>query len=412
MKNRFVFAASFFACSLALQNSTHADSNWPRWRGPDGNGISTEKGFPIEWTAKSVLWKTPLKGKGQSSPILWGDRIFLTSAEDGGKTRLVICIDRKTGSILWEQTAWKGTPEPSHAMNGWATPTCCTDGERVYAFFGMAGLHCYTVEGKHVWSKELGKFLSKTKRGVAASPVLAGDLVVQIGDSDSDPYMFGLDKRTGEIKWKTDRPKIEGYSTPILVDVDGHTELIVNGDPYVAGYSPKTGEKLWWCKSFVGRGEPTVMYADGLVHVLNGQPGDVYAVRPGGKGDVTKTHMAWHTPRKSGRDQPSPLVVNGFLFACNMEGWLNCYDAKSGKDLWKERVSMARTSAAPVAAEGRVYLLDEDGMTVVLEPGPKLKVLARNVIDPSPGELFRAVPTPSGGQFFLRSDRVLYCVGK
>lgn len=396
---------------ITLTASAADDANWPRWRGPEGTGHTVEKGFLTTWDAKAVVWKTPLKGRGQSSPIVWGDRIFLTTALDNGKERVVFCVDRRTGKIQWEHVAWTGQPEPSHEMNGWASATCATDGEHVYASFGKAGLHCYTVEGKPVWSRELGAFQSKTKRGTAASPILVGDLVIQNGDSESDPFLFALDKKTGKTMWKVDRPATEGYSTPILVTTPERTEIVLNGDPFIAAYEPATGKQLWKCKSFAPRGEPTPTIADGVVYVLNGQPGDVYAVRPGGTGDVTKTHMVWHTPRKSGRDQPSPIVVGGYLLASNMEGVLNCYDAKTGKDLWKERISTARITAAPVAAEGRAYFLNEAGQAIVLQPGPEMKILARNALTPEAGEIFRATPTPCAGQFLIRSERTLYCVG-
>lgn len=386
--------------------------DWPGWRGPMQNGHTAEKGFPVRWDEKSVVWKTPLKGQGQSSPIVCGERIFLTSALDKGKERLVLCLDRRTGKVLWEQVAWKGTPELSHVMNGWASSTCVTDGARVYAAFGKGGIHCYTVEGKHVWSKDLGTFFSKTKRGTAASPILVGDLVVWNGDSETDPWLFALDKLTGDIRWKSKRSGKEGYSTPIVVQANGRQEIVLNGDPYLVAYDPADGKELYRCKNFAPRGEPTVTFAHGLIYVVNGQPGDIYALRPGGSGDVTASQMAWHTPRRVGRDQPSPIVVGDYLFAANMEGMLLCYDAKSGKELWKERITQGKITAAPVSADGRLYLLDEAGETVVLEPGPQFKLLSRNTLNPGAGEIFRATPTPVGGQFLLRSDRTLYCVGK
>jgi len=406
---RIMIVAAF---SLSVLAASAGEAEWPRWRGPKGDGHSAEKDLPIQWTEKNVVWKAKLKGEGQSSPIIWGERIFLTSALDKGKQRLVFCVDRKTGNILWENIAWTGTPEPSHAMNGWASSTCVTDGERVYASFGKAGTHCYTVDGKHVWSRELGEFRSKTKRGTASSPILVDNVLVVNGDSESDPFLFGLDKLTGETLWKTDRPAREGYSSPIVVTANGRQEVVLNGDPFVAGYDPKSGKQLWFCKSFAPRGEPTVTFADGLVYVVNGQPGDVYTVRPGGSGNVTSTHMAWHTPRKLGRDQPSPIVAGGYLLVSNMEGVLICYDAKEGKELWKERMTTSKITAAPVAADGNLYWLDEAGQTTVLQPGPEMKVVARNTLNPGSGEIFRAMPTPSMGQFFIRSDKVLYCIRK
>lgn len=383
--------------------------NWPRFRGPDGSGHTSEKGLPVTWDEKNVLWKTPLKGKGQSSPIIWGDRIFLTSAVDDGKERLVICVDRKSGKVLWEQTAWKGTPDQSHAMNGWASATCVTDGEHVWASFGMAGLHCYTMDGKNVWSRELGKFQSKTKRGTAASPILAGNLVIFNGDSESDPFLFGIDKLSGKTVWKIDRPAREGYSTPLLLNANGRQELVLNGDPNLVAYDPATGKQLWTCKNFAARGEPAPAFANGTLYVINGQPGDLYALRPGGSGDVTKA-MLWHVPRNSGRDQPCPLVIGDYLFVSNMEGILICYQTKDGKELYKDRIS-GKISASPVAADGRAFFQAENGQTIVLDPGPTLKIAAKNTVGGGAGEIFRSQPTPCQGQWFIRSDKVLYCVG-
>jgi outer membrane protein assembly factor BamB len=295
--------AAVFA-GLVAGSGDAADFNWPRWRGPAGGGHTAETGIPVKWDAAALAWKTVLPGIGQSSPIIWDDRIFLTSALENGRQRVVFCVDRRNGKVLWQDVCWTGAPEPTHKMNGWASATCVTDGRHVWASFGKGGLHCYTVEGKKVWSKDLGVFLSKNKRGTAACPVLVGDLVIQNGDSESDPWLFGINKATGEIVWKTDRPAAEGYSTPILVEAGGKTELVLNGDSFIGGYEPATGKLLWRCKSFAGRGEPTPAPGKDAVYVVNGLAGDVYAVKPGGSGDVTKSHMAWHTPRKGGRDQP------------------------------------------------------------------------------------------------------------
>ncbi|MGE3804028.1 MAG: PQQ-binding-like beta-propeller repeat protein [Gemmataceae bacterium] len=391
-------------------NGVCVAENWPRFRGPLGTGHTTETDIPVKWTKADIAWTAPLKGEGQSSPVIWGDRIFLTSALDKGKQRLVFCLDRKTGKVLWEHVAWKGTPEPTHVMNGYASSTCVTDGERVYASFGFAGLHAYTVEGKHLWSEELGKFQSKNKRGTAASLALVDNLVIFNGDSESDPFLFGIDKLTGKTVWKADRPKAEGYSTPILIDVKGKRELVLNGDPYVAAFDPASGKQLWKCKSFNGRGEPTVTYAHGLIYAVNGLPGDVYAIKPGGDGDVTKSHMAWHTPRKGNRDQPSPLVIGDYLLVADMKGLLTCYNAKDGKQLWRERICSSQLTSAPMAANGLAYFIDEKGVVDVIKPGPKLEVVSHNDIGSK--DLFRASPVPCDGQLFLRSNTALYCIGK
>jgi outer membrane protein assembly factor BamB len=401
-----VIVAGFFVTGMA--NGADVE-NWSRHRGADGSGRSSDMALPVKWDAGSLAWKTTLKGRGQSSPVYWGDRIFLTSALDDGKQRLVFAVNARDGKIEWEQIAWTGEPEKSHEMNGWASATCCTDGKYVYASFGKAGIHCYTVDGKHVWSDQLGEFVSKTRRGTAASPVLAGDLLILNGDSESDPYLFGLDKLTGKTVWKTDRPPWEGYSTPVLVDVGGHGELALNGERFIAGYDPLTGKELWKCKSFNGRGEPLPAIGDGLLYVVNGLSGDMYCIRPDGTGDITKTNMLWHTPRKGGRDGPSPLLVGKYLLVSNMGGIASCYDAATGKELWKQRVG-GKMTASPFAAGGRAWLQYEDGETVIIEPGPEYKEVGRNKLGEG-DEIFRASPAPWQGHVLIRSDRTLYCVG-
>ncbi len=387
-----------------------AGPNWSCWRGPDGDGHSAETGLPVRWDAHAVVWKTPLKGRGQSSPVLWGDRLFLTTALENGRQRVVLCVDRRDGKVLWERVAWTGTPEKSHAMNGWATPTCATDGERVVAFFGKGGIHCYTVEGRPLWSRDLGPFAGPW--GTAASPVIVGDLVVQNCDAEREAFLIALDKRTGQTVWRTPReaPERGGWSTPVLVRAGGRRELVLNGAKAVIAYDPATGKPLWWCKSFAGRGEPTATPGHGLLFMVNGLQGDFYAVRPGGDGDVTRSRMAWHTPRRGGRDQPSPIVVGDYVVVANMAGLVTCYEAATGKELWKERWG-GKFTASPIAAGGRAYFQNEAGTTYVLEPGPTAKLIARNELGAAPGEVFRASLTPAGGQIFDRSDRMLYCIG-
>jgi outer membrane protein assembly factor BamB len=363
----------------------------------------------VKWSAENIVWKTTLPGIGQSSPVIWGDRIFLTSALGQGQERLVLCVDRQDGKILWQQSAWKGEPEPIHRMNSWASATCVTDGQVVVAFFGRGGLHAYTVEGKHLWSKDLGKFESPW--GTAACPVMVDDLVVQNCDADADAYIAAFDKKTGAEVWRTKRRDHRGWSTPIVIDSHGRRELVVNGHEGVQAYEPASGKELWFCKGFNGRGEPTVTPAGELLCVVNGLAGDIYSVRPGGDGDVTDSHMAWHTPRQGGRDCPSPIVVGQFIIVSDMAGIATCYDAADGHIYWKDRLG-GKISGSPIAGGGLVYFLTEEGKTIVIEPGPKLQIVAENAIPAGQAEIFRASPTPSGAQIFLRSTSVLYCIGK
>jgi outer membrane protein assembly factor BamB len=405
---RFVIVAFFFiGVTTAL---VHGD-DWPSWRGPEGNGHSRESGLPRQWDAKSVVWTTALPGEGQSSPVVWGDRIFLTTALEKGRQRVVLCIDRKKGDILWQQVAWTGTPEKSHQMNGWASATCATDGERVIAFFGKGGMHCYSVAGEKLWSRNLGAFAGQW--GTSACPLIVGDLVIQNCDSTAGAFIVAVNKKTGEEVWKT--PRVDcprgGWSSPVLVDAGTHKEIVLNGETMVTGYDPGSGKVLWHCKSFNGRGEPTVAPGKGLVYVVNGLAGDVYAVKLGGSGDVTKSHIAWHTPRKGDRDQPSPILAGTYLLVADMGGICTCYDNTTGKIVWRERLHEGRYTASPIVAAGLVYFLSESGVTTVIEPGPTFKVVAENAL-PAKREMFRASLAPSQGQIFARSQTHLYCIGK
>ncbi len=386
-----------------------AGPNWPRWRGPLENGHSTEVGLPVKFEAADIVSTVPLKGIGQSSPVVWGEKVFMTAALEKGKQRVVFCLDRATGKTLWEHVAWTGEPEPSHIMNGWASATCVTDGEMVFAFFGKGGLHAYTVDGKPVWSKDLGTFESPW--GVASCPIVVGDLLVQAGDSEKDAFIAAFDTKTGKQVWSTPRPNKRGWSTPIVVEVAGHKEIVINGNDGVMAYDPQTGKQLWFCKSFAGRGEPTVTPAAGLLCTVNGLSGDVYAIKPGGSGDVTATHMAWHTPRKGNRDCPSPIVIGDYMLVMDMKGIVTCYQPSSGKELWKHRIG-GNFSASPIAANGLAYFIGEDGTVVVIKPGDVAEVVAESRIKGADGELFRASITPCEGQLLIRSTTNLYVVGK
>ena len=399
------------ALALCIGRSAGAEENWPRWRGPQGDGHSTDTSVPATWDASAITWKTNIAGRGQSSPIIWGDRIFLTTAVDDGRQRFVVCIDRRNGDKLWEQKVpWQGEPEKLHKMNSWASATCATDGEHVVAFFGRGGLHCYSVEGKHLWSRDLGPF-DGNPWGTAACPVIVDDLVIQNGDNDVQAFLLAVDKRTGQEVWRRERPQKRGWSTPVLLETGERRELLLNGDTGVTAYDPATGVELWFCKSFNGRGEPTVTPGKDLVYLVNGKPGDMYAVRPGGRGDVTATHMAWHTARRSGRDLPSPILIGNHLIVVSMNGIATCYDSGSGRVLWNERLG-GNFAASPIAANGLAYFQVDDGQVIVIEPGSSLKIVARNDLSASADEIFRASPAVSHGQIFLRSDQVLYCIGE
>ena len=394
---------------VALPSGSRAEVHWPRWGGPDGSSHTAETGLPLQWTEENIVWKAGLEGFGQSRPGGWGDRLFLTTALEDGRQRVVFCVDRKSGKTLWREVAWTGEPEPSHKMNGHASATCATNGKVVVAFFGRGGLHAYSLEGKHLWSRDLGRFDGPW--GTAASPIFHGDTVIQNCDSESpESALVAVDSSTGETVWKTPRQVIRGWSTPLVIKTDQREELVLNSQQGVRGYDPKTGAELWWCQGFSGRGEPVPAFSQGLLCVVNGLSGDIYAVRPGGEGDVTATHRVWHTPRRAGRDLPSPVTVGNYLLVCSMGGILVGYDCTTGKELWKERIG-SKFATTPLVSEGRAYFQSEDGETVVVEPGDTMKIVAKSKLASDSDEIFRASLVPSQGQLFIRSTKFLYCIG-
>ena len=406
---RIVLTFAAFCLASIINQSAPAEARWPRWRGPRGDGHSLEQQLPVRWDNGNLLWKTSLTGGGESSPIVWDDHIFLTTCAADGRRRSTLCLDRRDGSVLWEkEIEYAGELEKLHKLNTFASPTCATDGEVVVAFFGNAGLHAYTLDGRPLWSKTLGTF--DNIWGPAASPVIVDDLVIQNGDADSDAFLAAFDKRTGEETWRVPRPNYRGWSTPVLMEVDGHRELVLNGHEGVAAYDPASGKLLWSCRGFAGRGEPTATPGESMVYLVNGLAGDVYAVSPGGSGDVTDSRMQWHTPRKVGRDLPSPILLGDCLVVASMGGVVVGYDAASGSQLWTERLK-GNFSASPIAADGRAYFQAEDGAVIVVEAAPRFKLIARNTIDVDSDEIFRASPAPCQGRLLLRSDRALYCIG-
>lgn len=412
MKLSFLFLAAAILSS-SISGRLDAGENWNQFRGPTGRGHSDATDLPVKWDASSVKWSVPLKGSGQSSPVTWGEQIFVTGASEDGTERYVICLSTVDGKVIWESTLASDSPEEFHKMNSRATPSCATDGKHVVAFFGPAGLHCFTMGGEKVWSKDLGTF--EGSWGIAASPVIVGDKVIQNCDSMGDSSLTALNLSDGEVVWKTKREEKPrgGWSTPILIDFEGTQELVLNGEFGVRGYDPDSGKELWFCEGFNGRGAPVPDYADGKLYVVNGKPGDTYCVKPGGRGDITKTHRLWHASRKGGRDLPSPAVVDGTLFITSMSGIASCYDAETGEVHYVERLGDGiEIAAAPFSVNGLIYAqVVTGGDVIVVKPGKELEIVSRNTLgDAAKDEIFRATLTPYKGGFFIRSGTTLYRV--
>ena len=409
MKSSLPLTLAIFAACGALATLS-AEENWARFGGPEGNGRSAETALPVKWDAASVAWKVKLKGEGQSSVVNWGDRLFLTSATEKGAKRWVHCLDRKSGKLLWEREVACAAPEQIHKMNTWATPTCATDGERVVAFFGPGGIHCFSMDGKPMWQRNLGEFPGTW--GIGSSPIIEGNLVIQNCDAEGASSLVALDKKTGAPVWtakREDKPK-GGWSTPVLISVGARRELILNGEAGVNAYDPATGKDLWFCKAYAGRGEPIPVLDHGLLYVVNGQPGNTYVVKPGGSGDVSETNRVWNAKRIGGRDLPTPAVVGDFVLISSLSGMLSSYDAKTGAIHFSERLGSA-VSASPVVANGLVYFQMENGEVIVVRPGKTLEIVSRNKTDSASDEIFRAGLSAIQGQWFARSQGMVYCIG-
>jgi outer membrane protein assembly factor BamB len=403
-------------------------ANWPRFRGPLGTGVTTEKDLPLRWgNEENITWKLTIPGEGSSSPVVWNDRIFLTTGREKngvrGYDRWLVCVDRRSGQVAWETLVASGDPGETHADNPHASSTPAVDGERVYTFFGKGGLQCHDFDGQLLWRRDdLGEFLSIW--GTAGSPILEGDLCIVCCDQDAalvfdpDPslpsraYILAVNKLTGQDVWRTTRFGCRGFGTPVpFVRPDGKRELILNGPDGVHAYDPLKGTLNWSVHRATAFGEPHPAFGHGLIYVYSGRPGLAFAIKPGGSGDITKTHVAWSVNRRN-RDVSSPVVRGNELICFDRGGAGGAYDALTGKDLWKARVAGSIYASPVVSGDGNIYFLTRNGVTHVLPPTPGgLNPIAENRLGTSE-EDFSASPAVSNGQIFIRSDSVLYCIGE
>lgn len=398
--------------TLVLATGESRSENWPGWRGPTADGVSREIDLPTAWSqADNVEWKVEVPGIGHSSPIVWDDRVYVTSATgSGGETKWwVFCFDRNDGKLVWRTEAAAGRGERAHGKHGRASSTPYTDGEHVWAYFGNGGVACLDRDGNVAWRRELRKY--QNPWGSAASVVIFDDRVIINGDDDADPFLVALDKGTGETLWKTPREgQARSFSTPAVVPVPGtdRFEVVINGQHRVKGYDLKTGEELWTVEGATQWVTPTPVFSDGLVFASSGRSGPTFAIRPGGKGDVTTSHVAWKIPTGSPYIS-SPVLWDRFLFMVNGTGIATCLDAKTGKVFWRERFQSGKDgfSNSPIAANGIFYVMDEEGSCSLLRASETYERIATNSI----GERCLTSPAASDGQIFLRSDRHLYCIG-
>jgi outer membrane protein assembly factor BamB len=398
---------------LGLIASLHLASaeNWPGWRGPHGDGTSLESKPPIRWSATSnVVWKTEIPGNGHASPIVWGDRIFTVSARLEHQDRVLFCLDRGTGKMLWHKTVLQSPLEKKHSLNSYASSTPVTDGERIYVAFldrQEMVVAAYDFDGNQKWLVRPGPFASM--HGFCSSPILFEDKVVVNGDHDGDSYLVALSRAEGRMLWKTPRQnRTRSYCVPLIRELAGRTQMVLTGDKCVASYDPNTGKQHWVIDGptdqFVA--SPVYSTGTGLLYITGGFPDHhILAIKPDGRGDVTRTHIIWRS-NKGVAYVPSPIIAGDYFLIVSDSGVAHCFEAATGTLLWQER--LGEHHASLVSAAGLVYFLNDDGLTHVVKPGAEFQLIAKNEL----GEKCFASPAISGQQIFLRSDNHLFCIGQ
>lgn len=429
-----VFALAAFA------DERESGANWPRWRGPEGSGVSAEKNLPGEWSStQNIAWKTPLPGRGHSSPVVWGNRIFLTAAimgdvapgakapihmingkpwkhpdaigSDHRHTLKVLALDRDTGKIVWERTAYEGTIyDDYHKKNTSASPTPVTDGKKVYAYFGSEGLYAYNLDGKLAWKVEIPK-IGTMSVGSGTSPILFENLLILQCDREdgADSDIVAYDKETGKTVWRTLRNGVEiSWATPIIVDAPGGPQLIASGSEFIIAYNPRTGNELWRMEGVKSNAIPSPLAGHGLVYLSAGFPKKkVIAVRVGTKTESGAPEIAWTYDRGTAY-VPSPVLYGDYLYLTSDKGILTCLDAKTGAVLYDDgRVPVPATFMASLLAyNGEIYQFGQDGDTFVVRAGPKHEVLRTNSL----GEPVYSTPSVAGGRLYIRGEKHLYAI--
>ena len=406
------------AASFLVLTATAPADNWPAWRGPRGDGHCAEQNLPLTWSkTENVRWKVKLPGPGNSTPIIWGDRIFLTQALDPkGHRRALMCLSRRDGKPLWQKETEYKEDEPTHKTNPFCSASPVTDGQRVYVSHGTAGLFCYDFDGNEQWHYDLGKLWHIW--GTASSPILYGDLCILWCGPGERQLLLAVDKKTGQKVWQHDEPGGNfgskntewrgSWSTPLIVRVDGHDELVLGVPEKVKGFDPKTGKELWSC---AGLGKlvytSPVSSADGVVVVLAGYGGAAVAVKAGGTGDVTKTHRLWQQTKGIPQRVGSPVIVGEHCYLLNEDETAICFEVNTGKLVWKERLP-GQSWSSMVAAGDRLYVTNQPGDCYVLKAAPKFERLATNSL----GERVLSSPAISEGIILIRSYQHLWCIAE
>jgi outer membrane protein assembly factor BamB len=426
-----------------------AKGSWPTFRGPQASGIAEGQDLPDEWSGKTgqnILWHTPIPGLAHSSPIVWGNRVFVTSAissdpkasfrpglygdgdasKDRSKHRwMLYAIDKQNGKVMWERVAYEGEPlDKRHIKGTYANSTPATDGRIVVAWFGSQGVYAYDVNGTFLWKVDLGRLdfgaydIPTYEWGSASSPIIWKDLVILQCDTQTDSFIIALNANTGETVWKTDRDEVPSWGTPTIATTSKGEELIANASNFIRGYDPRTGKELWRLGHSSKITAPTPIFAGDILVVASGRAPErpIFVVKAGARGDLTlpegKTSSDAVIWSRTGRGSymPTPLIYNGILYVLANNGTFDAYNLKTGDEIYRQRLPTIGSgfSASPVASDGKIYLSNEDGEILVVSAGEKFNHLATN----SMGELLMATPALSDGVMYVRSAASLFAIGR
>jgi len=420
-------AVALFLCLAANAFAqAPADNYWPQWRGPMANGVGPHAEPPLTWSeTNNIQWKLAVPGEGDSTPIVWADRVFLLSALPGegvssepkekgaGQYRFsVICIDRTSGKILWQKVARETVPhEGRQENNTFASSSPVTDGKYVWAFFGSRGLHCFDYDGNLKWQKDFGLMKTKMGFGEGSSPALSGDILVIYWDHEGEDFIAAFDKTTGKELWRQPRNEPTGWSTPLIVEFNGQKQVVVNATGKIRSYDLYTGKELWSCGGQTANAIPSPVTQGDIVYVTSGFRGNaLQAIHLGRTGDLTGTDAFLWSRNKSTPYVPSPLLTDNSLYLISgNDAMISRFDTKTGEPSFeRERLEGLRSVyASPVSAADRIYILGREGSCVVLKKGPKFEVLAVNKLDDSRSDASMALV---GRQLFLRTAHQLYCI--
>jgi hypothetical protein len=435
-----------FLLCVTLSASTLAQNNWTQFRGAGSTGVaSDDPNLPDHWSQnENVVWKTDIPGVGWSSPIVWGDSIFVTSVVptvEGEKPKkglyfggergapkdehhwVVYAVDFKTGKIRWQREVFKGIPEAAqskHLKNSYASETPVTDGERIYAYFGNIGLFVFDMQGKPLWSKKFGTFKTRYGWGTAASPVVYKDRLYIVNDNDEKSFLVALNKKTGDEIWRIERKEGTNWATPYIWENGQRVEIVTAGTDRVRSYD-LNGKLLWEFAGMSSIAIPTPFSKFGLLYIASGYVGDqhrpVYAIRPGASGDISlkqgersNQYISWYQPQ-AGPYNPSPIIYGDIYYTLYDRGFFTAHDAKTGKEIYsKQRIDPATTAftSSPWAYNGKIFALSEDGDTFVIQAGAEYKLLGKNSLD----EMCMATPAIARGSLILRTASKLYRIAK